>query len=993
MNDSDETRNPVERLAEEFVERCRRGEHPSVSEYAEAHPAWADQIRQVFPTLYALEDLKSDRDACAGLSGGVSAQLDKPPERLGDFRIIRPIGRGGMGVVYEAEQESLGRRVALKVLPASYSSSPRALERFRREAQAAARLHHTNIVSVFGVGEHEGRRFYVMQYIEGRSLDAVLAELRASRSGGPREAECAPAGGADLTGTTQDFFDARVAQAMLRGEFEPISPRSRNLGAVGRSRPEAKPDVASGSSAAPDDDAREPRSEAPAARPDSRDAGAAEPLGPAYWRSVAGIGAQAARALHYAHRQGTLHRDIKPGNLLLDEQGYVWITDFGLAKLTDQEDLTHPGDVVGTLRYMAPEQLEGTVDARSDVYSLGLTLYELLTLRPAFNETSRHRLLRQVSREQPPRPRTVNPSIPRDLETIVLKAVAREPAHRYQTAGELADDLQRFVEDRAIRARRASAVEHAWRWCRRNPALALLTATTLILLVSGAVGASAGYVRESALRARADSERQRAEANLALAAEAFEDVFFKVSGAPLPRTFEKAGAGDDVWISDVGPPAVGKRDALVLEGLLKFYDRFAEQNRDSIKWQHECGQAYRRVGDIQQRLGRLGEAEEAYGRALERYGRLSRRATDRARYLVELAAIRNQLGNTLLEADRLGEAVEQYRLAQEILAEKTVTAAASPLARFQLAEAYRGMGFAAWLQRVMAPASDAPDAEACLRDALVILSELVEEAPSQEEYRLALAECYGGLWGVCRFAERGQEAMEAKRQAITLLENLIAEFPDNPRFRQVLAWIYAVTSGFPPTGEPEDAVAALQRAKALLEEVPVPYTEVPGHRRILAHVLQGLAEAYFESGQDDRVEEPLQTSTELFAALKEEFPDTKRHRGGLGRCYYLQAVVQNERGQPEAARQTLEQVLDTVGPIEAPPHERSPMIGLLARTYTGLADVYAHLGETALVDQAAARAEEFWATADDGPFKRPHGNPRDPWGSDPRTQQPRDDAD
>ena len=182
MNDSDETRNPVERLAEEFVERCRRGEHPSVSEYAEAYPAWAGQIRDVFPALVALEDLKWDRQACAGLSAGRAATYEKPPERLGDFRIIRTIGRGGMGVVYEAEQESLGRRVAIKVLAESYAASPRALQRFHREARAAARLHHTNIVSVFGVGEREGWHFYVMQYVEGRSLDRVVRDLSGNRS-------------------------------------------------------------------------------------------------------------------------------------------------------------------------------------------------------------------------------------------------------------------------------------------------------------------------------------------------------------------------------------------------------------------------------------------------------------------------------------------------------------------------------------------------------------------------------------------------------------------------------------------------------------------------------------------------------------------------------------------------------------------------------------------------------------------------------------------
>ena len=180
------------------------------------------------------------------------------------------------------------------------------------------------------------------------------------------------------------------------------------------------------------------------------------PAGSRYWRSVARIGIQVADALQYAHQQGTLHRDIKPANLLLDNRGTVWITDFGLAKLADLDDLTHSGDMVGTLRYMAPEQFEGKADARSDVYNLGLTLYELLTLRPAFDQKDRRRLIRQMTQEEPPRPRKLNPAIPRDLETIVVKAMAADPGHRYQTAGQLAADLRCFLEDRPIRARRAS---------------------------------------------------------------------------------------------------------------------------------------------------------------------------------------------------------------------------------------------------------------------------------------------------------------------------------------------------------------------------------------------------------------------------------------------------------------------------------------------------------------------------------------------------------
>src|SRR5262249_18813544 len=156
-------------------------------------------------------------------------------------------------------------------------------------------------------------------------------------------------------------------------------------------------------------------------------------------RRVAHIGIQVAEALGYAHGQGTLHRDIKPSNLLLDPRGTVWVTDFGLAKGTEADNLTHTGDILGTLRYMAPQRFEGRSDARSDLYRLGLTLYELVTWRGAFRETDHQKLINEVTRAEPARPRTINPGIPRDLETIILKAIAREPAHRYQTVMELAD--------------------------------------------------------------------------------------------------------------------------------------------------------------------------------------------------------------------------------------------------------------------------------------------------------------------------------------------------------------------------------------------------------------------------------------------------------------------------------------------------------------------------------------------------------------------------
>jgi WD40 repeat protein len=224
---------------------------------------------------------------------------------------------------------------------------------------------------------------------------------------------------------------------------------------------------------------------------------------------------QVADALAHAASQGVLHRDIKPSNLLLDDTGNVWVTDFGLAKAeSDGDNLTQTGDVIGTMRYMAPERFNGQGDLRSDVYSLGLTLYELLALRPAFDESDRNKLVKQVMHDEPVRPRKLNPSVPRDLETVVLKAIARDPAHRYQTPAEMAEDLKRFVEDRPVRARRVSEAEKLWRWCRRNPLPASLVAGIVLVFLAGFAGVFGQW--RVAETARKDEKSQRGLAEIAL---------------------------------------------------------------------------------------------------------------------------------------------------------------------------------------------------------------------------------------------------------------------------------------------------------------------------------------------------------------------------------------------------------------------------------------------------------------------------------------------
>ncbi len=228
-----------------------------------------------------------------------------------------------------------------------------------------------------------------------------------------------------------------------------------------------------------------------------------------YARSVARIGLQAAEGLAYAHEQGILHRDIKPSNLLLDAHGIVWIADFGLAKATTDDDLTHTGDIIGTIRYMAPERFHGHCDARSDVYGLGLTLYELLAKRPAFDEADRGKLIKQVTESEPVSLRKMNRAIPSDLATVVHKAIEREPSHRYHTA----EDLRRLIEDRPIAARQITAIEQVWRWCKRNPLAARLSASLLTTLVTGLLVVSVLFLRLWAVAAErgrlylAESER------------------------------------------------------------------------------------------------------------------------------------------------------------------------------------------------------------------------------------------------------------------------------------------------------------------------------------------------------------------------------------------------------------------------------------------------------------------------------------------------------
>ena len=476
-----------DRLADSFIARLRKGERPGLTEYVDRYPEHAEDIVDLFPALAEMECLKPEPDAATGsfVADFVNGCDTPHPTQMGDYRILRLIGQGGMGVVYEARRESLSAHVALKVLHRRFQAQSGFLSRFRNEARAAARLHHTNIVPVFDFGDHDGILYYVMQYIPGQGLDRVMEDVKLLRESGTSDR---PTAGPSAR------LARSVAEGLLTGHFD---IRGQGQG------PGLSPDSTEAASTI------EPRIRAaarPPRPPSAESSGVVSTLGgeatgagqSRYHREIARIGAQVADALAHAHSLGILHRDVKPPNLLLDARGNAWVTDFGLAKCEDGEAaLTDPGDVLGTLRYMAPERFSGHSDRRGDTYALGVTLYEMLALRPAFNANDRALLVRQILHDEPPPLRKLDPRVPRDLETILRKAMAKEIASRYASAAEMAEDLRLYLEDRPLKnARRTRSSERAFRWCRRNPLVAALGVAAGALLLTVVTVATTAAIRE-----------------------------------------------------------------------------------------------------------------------------------------------------------------------------------------------------------------------------------------------------------------------------------------------------------------------------------------------------------------------------------------------------------------------------------------------------------------------------------------------------------------
>ncbi len=952
----------LEQIVADFTKRLRRGQHPAIGDYQQQFPNLSDEIEELLSSVAMIEQLKGESDP----TPNNRKLLDRVSQlsQIGSYKIIREVGRGGMGVVFEAIHESLGRRVAIKVMPTPLVNGEKYVERFKREAQSAARLHHTNIVSVFGVGEKDGLHYYVMDFVDGQSLSEIVFGLN-RRTGD----------------TTRNGNDSTKMDARLGGSCQSDTASENNDFELALPRPSVAEDVASNPTG---ESGFAPRAQDPSAvyQRDAATLATLDAHDPKHFRWAARIGASVADALTYAHDQRILHRDIKPSNIMLDRKGIVWVTDFGLAKDNSCDlNLTRTGDVIGTPQYLAPESLEGKYDQRSETYCLGLTLYELVTLRPAYAPGSPGEVIRAIATSSPVSPRKINPQVPLDLSTIIDKAVSRDPQQRYQTAEELHSDLLAFTEDRPIAARRPNLLETAIRWSRRNPLPAALSVVSAVLLTLVAVVASIGYLSTIAAldqeaeksarltiqqlatdRARKDAEKNlaamqaqydRAEANIAVTLDAFDQMFKQVIGGGSSPVAELDIDGFRE-VSGI-ETSLTKADAAFLENLLTFYEDFATLNADNEKLTSESAKAFRRVGNIYQLVGQMPDAIEAYQNSIKLYKTTWDADPDSKENLLTQIRIQNELSSALRKNGNAPQAHALSRLSVKQLEE-------SPLAdtdnevRLELARTLSATGFnlfqyvaggkpVAGNHPKMPPAMGGTsprngrgqfewpgrggpnrDAESSqnrprpfswgeligggrsamerrnrqlIEQAIEIIDQLLAEDSENEEYLSVRATCFSVM--AAAEMDRDRDAAVADRaRAIEAFQALVDQNPDQAEFRYSLALAYSV-HGNPP--QAEDILLlrkSIEQTEILIEQ----HAERMEYHQLLANLKIKTAGLYLFKQQPDEAFENLTDAKSSIDFLLERTPSGQSFGQTIRALSYQSdrvAQLYREQGDPKKA--------------------------------------------------------------------------------------------
>jgi tetratricopeptide (TPR) repeat protein/tRNA A-37 threonylcarbamoyl transferase component Bud32 len=625
------------------------------------------------------------------------------PKSVSGYEILRELGRGGMGVVYQARQRGINRIVALKMILAGSHAGPEALARFLREAETVGRLKHPNVVQVYECGSHEDKPYFSQEYVEGGSL-----------------------------------------ANKLRGEPQPPEQAARLVQAL-------------------------------------------------------------AEAVHAAHEQGIVHRDLKPANVLLTADGTPKVTDFGLAKQGDS-GVTATGDVLGSPSYMAPEQAAGDVrkiGPAADIYALGVILYELLTGRPPFKGASAWDTVQMVTGSEPVPPSQLQPKLPRDLETICLKCLQKEPGRRYASARALAADLGHFLAKEPIEARAVRLPERFWRWCLRKPAVAGLLGGLALALLAGFAGVTAFWLRaerhrHQALENLAEAERQRDQAirGFREARDAVDRFYTAVSQNEL--------------LDKPGMAPLRKR---LLENARAFYQAFVQEHADDVKLRQELADAMMRLASITKDVASDTEALQVFQEATGIYQELLHVDTENATAKRNLAAAWSQIGLLLIKEDRYPETEHAFQEEARLWEELASQYPKNLDFKSGQATACSHLGLIYRRTRRLA------QAETALLRGAALWKELLAEQEGNEEYESFFSWCLLHLGYVYNAKGERGKAQEAYQQMLALRRSLVDRHPQHLGYRLDLSKGFSVIGGFYEDDEPARAEAFYREALAFDEKL------------------------------------------------------------------------------------------------------------------------------------------------------------------------------